>query len=438
MRLIERMKHQGLYAKLQSLFTAPTLAKLAAAIESGQNPDIVVSEAIPDFDHEATLDPDIVLRTEGTPSELQNAFLTGASGFLGAFLLSELLVETRAHVYCLVRSESSEAGHRKIMQRLTSFGLWDSAFSDRIVPVLGDLTKPLLGLSHNKFEELAKTTDLIYHCGAAVNFYYPYHMLKSANVRSTEELLRMASVGRSKSLHFVSTLTVATAQQREGSRSIFVGNNPYLDWESQSDGYTQSKRVAEKLVSVAAVRGIPVVTYRPAIIIGHPQTGSSNLEDFFPSFIRGCMELGYVPDLDREIHLVPIDYVSRSIVAISKRQECFGHVLNLTSQRPSRLREVLDHLLTFDRTLRRVSYEKWRSLLAGDPNNLLARYIGSFPERMPENEERTEQLQFDCGETLGDVEAAGIGRPQITQQLLQTYFAYIAKHSVSGARVGAD
>ena len=46
--------------------------------------------------------------------------------------------------------------------------------------------------------------------GAAVNFFYPYSVLRAANVTSTEELLRLASVGRSKSLHFISTLHVLT------------------------------------------------------------------------------------------------------------------------------------------------------------------------------------------------------------------------------------
>src|SRR5881392_2908526 len=98
------MRQHGLHATLQALFTAPTLAKLAAAVESGETVDVVSAETAPDFEQEAMLDPSIVLRTEGALGEMKNALLTGATGFLGAFLLSELLIETRARVYCLVRA----------------------------------------------------------------------------------------------------------------------------------------------------------------------------------------------------------------------------------------------------------------------------------------------------------------------------------------------
>jgi len=437
-RMIERMRQQGLHVRLQALFTSPTLAKLAAAVENDPNPHIFPVETVPDLDREVTLDPAIVLRTEGKPGDMNNAFLTGATGFLGAFLLSELLVATRANVYCLVRAESTEAGYRKIEGHMKSLSLWDQAKGHRIVPVLGDLASPLLGLNYNKFEELAGTIDVIYHSGATVNFYYPYHLLKAANVLSTEALLRLASFGRSKSLHFVSTLSVAVAQERGGSQSVITEKDPLPDAQSLTDGYGQSKWVAEKLVAIAASRGIPVVTYRPAMITGHSQTGVANLEDLFSSFIRGCLQLGCVPEFDGETYLVPVDYVSRSIVAISRRQDLFGCAFNLTNPLVTHAREILDGLLAFEPALQRVPYEKWRSLLNGDPNNVLARYSATFPDRLPEDAERWVAPKLDCEETLRIVGAAGIDRPRITQQLLDIYFSYIADSTLNRAAVGDD
>src|SRR5207253_8729973 len=205
---------------------APTLAKLAAVVEGGENLQTVAAETAADLEHEAILDPAIVPRTEGKARDLDNAFLTGATGFLGAFLLSELLVETHARIHCLVRATDMQTGYRKIMEHLKSFGLWDPVYSDRVVPVPGDLASPSLGLTPKHFEALAGIIDVIYHSGATVNFYYPYSVLKAANVLSTEELLRMASVGRNKSLHFVSTLHVTSTRARKGSRPIITEKDP--------------------------------------------------------------------------------------------------------------------------------------------------------------------------------------------------------------------
>jgi hypothetical protein len=99
---------------------------------------------------------------------------------------------------------------------------------------------------------------------------------------------------------------------------------------------------------------------------------------------------------------------------------------------------VLDSLLIFDPTLERVPYETWRSRVAGDSGNALARYLGSFADRIPQDEKAKARPRYDCEETLKLAESAGIPRPRITQQLFQTYFSYLAEHTVAAAAVRAD
>ncbi|MEO8382485.1 MAG: amino acid adenylation domain-containing protein [Acidobacteriota bacterium] len=439
-KLIERMRQRGLHASLQALFTASTLAKLALVLERGDDLAVIEGERAPDFVREATLDPAIVLRTDGLPGDLRNVFLTGATGFLGAFLLHELLVATRARVYCLVRAAGIESGYEKIAERLRSFGLWQPAFRERIVPLPGDLGSPMLGLTHDRFEELTGVADAIYHNGATVNFYYPYSVLKAANVLSTEELLRMASTGRPKSLHFVSTLHVTSTRNRDNFRPVIRERDALPVADELLDGYAQSKWVAEKLVAEAASRGIPVATYRPSQIIGHSRTGVASLDDFVPSFIRGCMQSGCIPEVvaERQLYLVPVDFVSRSIVAISKGQKAAGQILNLTNPHATPFRELLDSLQAFDPSLQKVPYEKWRAQVDADPGNALRRFLPSFAEQLPTDAQPSRRMHFDCGETLTQVEAAGIPRPEIHEQLFRTYFTYLAEHTPSRAEVPAD
>lgn len=165
---------------------------------------------VTDLQTEAVLDPTI--DPQGVPAEPvgepMHILLTGATGFLGAFLLRALLQQTSARLYCLVLARDAGEGQQKIQRTLESYGLWQEGNGARIVPVVGDLSRPLLGQSAGQFHTLAHAIDTIYHNGAFVNWIYPYQRLKPTNVLGTQEVLRLASQAKVKPVHFISTLAV--------------------------------------------------------------------------------------------------------------------------------------------------------------------------------------------------------------------------------------
>jgi L-aminoadipate-semialdehyde dehydrogenase len=102
-------------------------------------------------------------------------FLTGVTGFLGAFLLSSILNRyLGAKVYCLVRSQNEKEGLKRIKDNLVRHLLWKDDFSARFISICGDLSLAKFGLADNVWDELSKKVDIIIHNGALVFLYFNY------------------------------------------------------------------------------------------------------------------------------------------------------------------------------------------------------------------------------------------------------------------------
>ncbi|MBL8103446.1 MAG: amino acid adenylation domain-containing protein, partial [Anaerolineales bacterium] len=330
-KLREKYGLEAAQLPLRALFEQPTVANLARVIDvaiKGEGEVIYASRghfiqsgqlSLEELNAEVRLDPNI---TAGNlvyehVNEPKNILLTGATGFVGAFLLHDLLTLTSGDVHCLLRADDYETGILRLKRNLESYLLWDDSFTKRIKPVLGNLGEPQLGLTNEIFEQLARDIEVIYHNGAMVNFVYPYHAHKSSNVFGTHEILRLASQIKLKPVHFVSTLSILYSGVANDGRIIREDIN--LDEVGAPfGGYAQSKWVAEKLVRLAGERGIPYAIYRPGLVSGHSVSGAWNNDNLISSMTRACILLRSVPTLDVMVNIVPVDFVTSAIVQLSK------------------------------------------------------------------------------------------------------------------------
>jgi thioester reductase-like protein len=403
---------------------------------------------VTDLNDHAVLDPTICPEAVSVEpvTEPTHIFLTGATGFLGAFLLHELLHQTRADIYCLVRCSNTEEGKKRIQRNLESYLLGNECRSPRIIPVVGDLSEPLLGLSAQQFQMLARKIDVIYHNGALIKWFYSYNRLKSTNVLGTQEILRLASQIKVKSVHFISTLAVFPLIGN--SKVNVIREQDTIDHgENLYGGYTQSKWVAEKLVTISRSRGLPICIYRPGLVTGHSQTGAWNTDDITCKMIKGWIELGYAPNLDAAIDMTPVDYVSSAIVYLSKLKQSFGKVFHMANPRPVHVNEFITWIHSFGYPLQRIPYNKWRTEMINLSRRsretglyslvpLFSRLVG----RMPKSDNTLDGLgslfamqyaarsiRFDCQNTLDGLASTPIVCPPVDAKSLDTYFSYFIR-----------
>jgi thioester reductase-like protein len=403
-----------------------------------------VAVNVENLEAEAALDPRI--RPTGTvstevASRPERVLLTGATGFLGSFLLAELLRHTRAEIHCLVRAPNVEEGERRIRGSLETYALWDEKRSPRIFPVAGDLSEPLLGLGDERFEELADEIDVVYHNGASVNWVYPYDALKPTNVLGTQEVLRLASRHGTKPVHFVSTLGVFPLVGR--SDAGVVREDDDLDHAgSLYNGYTQTKWVAEKLVEIARARGLPVSVYRPSLIAGDSRTGAWNKDDFTCKMIKSWVGLGNVPDVNTELNMVPVDYVSRAIIRLSLQEGSLGKRFHLANSHPVKIDNLISWIEAFGYPLKRIPYDRWRTELLNPVKGLRedAMYSAAPLLSMSATIEGPKMVravpEFDRRNTTAALASTGISCPPVNAGTFEKYLVYLVRSGFLASPTG--
>jgi amino acid adenylation domain-containing protein/thioester reductase-like protein len=414
----------------------PTIFGLAKAIDALHGGKIT-SESIEDPNNDAVLDSSIY--PENILDEpIPEIFLTGSTGFLGTFLLFELLQQTRADIHCLIRADSLAEAQARIQSSLKRYTLWDDSFGNRIKLVLGDLTQPYMGIESEQFSRLAEKIDIIYHCGAWVNVVYPYSALKAANVIGTQEVLRLACLTRIKPLHFISTIDVFATL--EGNRIKAVGESSETGpFNALYNGYAQSKYIAEQLVISAASRGLPVSIYRPSNVLGHSKTGFCQLSDFIVKMIKGCIQMEAAPRIDALLNLVPVDYVCQSIVHLSQHQKPNGQVFHVVSRNSIQWEQLVNWIANLGSTVKLISYEEWYAKLLKLTANSFQPSCNepSVNELVPLTPLFANQafihkslgaFQLDDANTMAGLANSSINCPQFNEALLNTYIAYFVEN----------
>ena len=403
---------------------------------SGTNSPVSFAPPLLDLGAEAVLDPTIQpIGTAVSVTNPKNIFLTGGTGYLGAFIIKELLEVSDATLYCLVRASNLEEGKSKLANNLQQYGIWQDHYSGRIIPIIGDLAQPHLGINAEQFQNLAANIDTIYHSAALLNYVYPYSALKTANVLGTQEVLRLACQTKVKPLHYVSSVAVFESSAYAGK--LVKEDDDFHDWEGIFHGYSQTKWVAEKLVKIAGSRGLPITIHRPPLISGDSQTGICNTHDFINLMIKGCLQMGSFPDVDYMLDMSPVDYVSKSVVYLSRQETSVGKAFHLQHPQPASLKSLVDWVRSFGFSLKMIPYEEWQAELINNvtsQDNPLYTLRPFLLERWSDEQITIPDLYLQarrpiisCEATLAALKGSSIVCPTIDSQLLMTYTSYLVQ-----------
>jgi amino acid adenylation domain-containing protein/thioester reductase-like protein len=379
-------KRFNIQVPVSLLFRKPTCKTLSDAIEgsfSDSNIQGPFAEVI-DYLAEAALDQTIKFpaKTGNELYDLQSleqsdkigqVFLTGATGFLGAHVVADILDKTsKVQITCLVRCTDAQAGLKRIEANMSTLKIWKPEYAAKLTIVPGYIDRPYLGLDVTTFEELASQTDIIYHIAADTSYVKPFSALKPVNVFGTHEMIRFAASGNKyKPFHFCSSMCVYGPAYHFNGKTLLSENDNYeeaMPFIYVENGYVRSKWVAEYLVRSAMAKGLDAMIYRPGFIQASDQHGVPNVTDFLCRMLKGCVQMGCYPDLPFKYWMaVPVNYVSQSMVhiSLSKKRETTEHTFHLVSQRsdePSNV-QLFEMLQQVGYPLQKVSIQCWHEEL---------------------------------------------------------------------------
>ncbi|UAT30208.1 amino acid adenylation domain-containing protein [Bacillus badius] len=416
--------------KINDFFMYPTVAELAArALElSAAAANTEKTAAV----HEVIDLPEKPIKIGNKEPEhllaAHHILLTGATGYLGSHILEQLLRQTKADVYCLVRGESSEQAKSRLWNVLAHyFGTEiEMEAGQRVKVIVGDLEKEDLGLSKDDQHLIEKQIDSIIHCGADVRHFGETDHFSKVNKQSTESLLKFAEKRKGLRFHYISTLGIPEDLALEGKWDAMASMEDWLN-ASLTNVYVNSKLESEKLLFKAAVdANIPVTIYRAGNLTCHSQTGrfQKNIDsNAYYRMLKTMLALKAAPKVDWHVDYTPIDYASESIVALALQEESAGRVLHICNQVQIHYSDMIKHLRTcgYDIKLKEPeAYEKW---LFGDPDIdheilqlTIAQLEGDGAKDSP--------YRYTCPETKQLLRKTNVSCPKIDEEFFAKMISY--------------
>jgi len=259
-------------------------------------------------------------------------FLTGATGYIGSYVVNGLMSEHGQKLKLLVRAKNQQEGAERLWKSLQlhmDFPTFHAYLNERIEIVLGDLTDRQFGLSDDAFRKLAHETSSILHVAASLN-RKSNKACFNTNLRGTLEVLKLARAAQDH--HGLRRFSdVSTTAVTGECKNQIIHEDEAIDWnKSDWDPYSRTKKFCEHMVH-ELLPDVPVTVFRPSTVLGDSRFAQTTQFDM----VRAFVFFAKLPVLPLEGHwrydFVPADYVGAGIVAVHMQDKPEHGAYNLSS-----------------------------------------------------------------------------------------------------------
>ena len=248
-------------------------------------------------------------------------FITGGTGFIGRNFIGKLQ-DREGDIYVLTRAASMHK-FEELQQRMGACG-------DRLIPVIGDLREPLLGVDEATRTDLKGKIKHFCHFAAIYDLGASAEAQTATNIDGTRNAIRLAAALEAGCFEHVSSIAAGGLYPGTFREDMFEEaenlDHPYFSTKHDSEGIVRDECQ------------VPWRVYRPAMVVGNSKTGEIDKIDGAYYFFKSLQKLRNVlppwfPLVGIEggkFNIVPVDYVVDAMDHIVHQQDLEGRCFHLT------------------------------------------------------------------------------------------------------------
>lgn len=274
-----------------------------------------------------------------------NILLTGVTGYLGVFLLRDLLQKTDGKIHLIIRGTSDQEAETRLMDKLNyyfDFGLYHQ-YKDRILIYAGDLAESYFGLGEQRYQSVCDQIDCIIHSAGNVSHFGKYEDSYKGNVETTKALIQFARTGKVKDFNHISTLDIANGTIDHVRTMAFTEYDCDLNQEIVPI-YPKTKLEAEKLLMKERGEGLNINIFRLGNVLFDSTTGKfqdNKEQNAVYSVIKAYIKIGYIPEGSGNLIISCVNHMSEAIVTLFNRAALSNEIYHLENSHMVNLSQLL-------------------------------------------------------------------------------------------------
>ncbi|MDE1487946.1 amino acid adenylation domain-containing protein [Xenorhabdus bovienii] len=358
----------------------------------------------------------------------RHIFLTGATGFIGKYILHELLKDKNVNLTCLIRADNKNDGFFRLKSTLENATLWCEDYIGRIAIVNGDLGQENMGMTPKEYSSLSETIDTIFHCAVHMNHLATYDMMKKINVDGTNQLLHFATQTRVKVFNMLSTVGVFNNHAQDTVEEDTPLN---IQKHNSQNGYCSSKWVAEALVLRARVKGLTTNIFRLGLISGSRENYQNDKNQWFGQLLRTCRLTGLAfKGEDIDVSTVPVDFVAKAVIYLSTHPNGHNGNYHIVANTPYTLEKIIEQYNSLcDSKILLVPFSTFIENLKGLRENkkeipipyFIKEYLDHSNIELDEIHFKSKSAKIKCEKTTKILTQGGIVEKEISADMIVNY-----------------